>query len=316
MVKIPDFDDLTLRAVDSAMESLQENNPRGYLGASAVGDPCERKLWLNFRWVKRGFIEAGGLRRINDGHRGEQVVADMLRLVQSVNLSTEKEPGVQHSFEALGGHFRGNCDGLISGLLQDPDELYVWECKVINENKFKKLQKLRMTDESTALKNWDYIYYAQAQIYMHYFGTKKHYLTAASPGVRDLTSVCTLYVQEEAEMFIEKARRVIFASRPANKLSNDPAWHECKFCNFSSLCHGNDMPRQKSCRTCLHSSALPTGGWKCELYNKSLDLEVQKRGCESHLFVPDLIPGEQINSGPNWVEYVMGDGTVWTDQAK
>jgi hypothetical protein len=316
MVKIPDFDDLTLRAVDSAMESLQENNPRGYLGASAVGDPCERKLWLNFRWVKRGFIEAGGLRRINDGHRGEQVVADMLRLVQGVNLSTEKEPGVQHSFEALGGHFRGNCDGLISGLLQDPDELYVWECKVINENKFKKLQKLRMADENTALKNWDYIYYAQAQIYMHYFGTKKHYLTAASPGVRDLTSVCTLYVQEEAEMFTEKAKRVIFADRPASKISNDPAWHECKYCTFHQMCHGTDMPRKKSCRTCLHSSALPTGGWKCDLYDKDLDIEVQKRGCDQHLFVPDLVPGEQIDSDTDWIEYLMKDGTKWKDSRK
>jgi hypothetical protein len=315
MVKIPDTEDLTLRAVDAAMESLQENSPRGYLGASAVGDSCERKLWFNFRWVRRGFIEAGGLRRINDGHRGEQVVADMLRLVPGVNLSTEKEPGVQHSFEAIGGHFRGNCDGLIDGLLQDPDELYVWECKVVNENKFKKLQKLRFTDESTALKNWDYVYYAQAQIYMHYFGTKKHYLTAASPGVRDLTSVCTLYVQSEAEMFIEKAKRVIFAPKPPGKLSNDPAWHECKYCTFSQMCHGEDMPRQKSCRTCLHSTPLPTGGWKCEWHNKSLDLEVQKRGCEHHLFVPDLIPGEQINSGPNWVEYLMKDGSVWTDTA-
>lgn len=316
MVRVPNFEDLTLRAIDSIMESSQDNNPRGYLGASAVGDPCERKLWFNFRWVRRTFIEAGGLRRINDGHRGEQVVAALLRAVPGIDLSTEKEPGVQHSFEDLGGHFRGNCDGLLMGLLQDPSTLYVWECKVVNENKYKKLQKLCMTEEASALKNWDYVYYAQAQIYMHFFKATKHYLTAASPGVRDLTSVVTEYNPQEAQMFVDKAKRVIFANKPPSKLSEDPAWHECKYCTFHNVCHGTQMPEHKSCRTCLHSTPLQTGGWKCELHGKKLELEVQKRGCESHLFVPDLIPGEQINSGPNWVEYTMRDGTVWIDQAK
>lgn len=316
MVKIPEFQDLTLRAVDNVLESTQEARVRGYLGASAIGDPCDRKLWMSFRWVKRGFIEAAGLRRINDGHRGEQVVAALLRAVPGIDLSTEKEPGVQHSFEALGGHFRGNCDGLLMGLLQDPTTLYVWECKIINEQKFKKLQKLVDADQSVALKSWDIVYYAQAQIYMHFFGATKHYLTAGSPGVRDLTSVVTEYDQGEAEKYIERARRVIFSPYPPMKISRDPAWHECKYCTFHSMCHEQDMPRNKSCRTCLHSTPLQTGGWKCELHNKDLDIQAQEKGCASHLFVPDLIPGEQVNSGPDWVEYKLGDGTTWTNKAR
>jgi len=317
MAKIPEFQDRTLLAVDSVMEQTQESRARGYLGASAIGDGCERKLWLSFRWVKRGFIEAAGLRRINDGHRGEQVVAALLKAVPSVDLSTEKEPGVQHSFESIGGHFRGNCDGLLTGLLQDPETLYVWECKVINEAKYKKLLSLKATKgDAEALKNWDYVYYAQAQIYMHFFDAKKHYLTAASPGVRDITSVVTEYNSDEAEKLIEKAKRIIFSPRPFLKISNDPAWHECKYCTFHSMCHENDMPRNKSCRTCIHSTPLKTGGWKCEWHNKDLDMDAQLRGCDQHLFVPDIIPGEQIDSGPNWVEYLMKDGAVWIDTAK
>jgi len=317
MVKLPEIEDPTLKAMDSVMESKQESRSRNYLGASVIGDSCDRKLWLSFRWIKRGFIEAAGLRRINDGHRGEQVVAALLKDIPSVDLSTEKEPGVQHSFEAIGGHFRGNCDGLLTGLLQDPETLYVWECKVINEVKFKKLLSLKATKgEAEALKNWDYVYYAQAQVYMHFFEAKRHYLTAASPGVRDITSVVTEYNAGDAEKFIEKARRIIFSPRPAGKISSDPAWHECKYCTFHSMCHEDDLPRQKSCRTCLHSSPLKTGGWNCEWHNKELDAEAQLRGCEHHLFVPDIIPGEQINSGPNWVEYLMKDGTVWIDATK
>jgi hypothetical protein len=316
MVKLPELEDLTLRAIDNALENTQEVRSRPYLGASAIGDPCDRKLWLNFRWVKRGFIEAAGLRRINDGHRGEQVVADLLRMVPGLDLSTEKEPGVQHSFGHLGGHFRGNCDGLLTGLLQDVHTLYVWECKIINEQKFKKLQKLTDSDQSTALKNWDIVYYAQAQIYMHFFGAKKHYLTAGSPGVRDLTSVVTEYDPGEAEKYIERARRIIFSPRPALKISSDPAWHECKYCSFRSMCHEDELPKRKSCRTCLHSSPQQEGGWKCELHKKDLDMPAQEQGCENHLYVPDLIPGEQVNSGPNWVEYKLRGGTIWIDTAK
>lgn len=316
MAKIPQFEDPTLLAVERAMENAQEVRSRGYLGASIIGDNCERKLWMGFRWTKRGFIEAAGLRRINDGHRGEQVVADLLRMVSGVDLSTEKEPGAQHSFEALGGHFRGNADGLISGLLQDPDTLHVWECKVVNELKFKKLATLKSKNEDEALKNWDYVYYAQAQIYMHFFDAPRHYLTVASPGVRDIISVHTTYVREEAEMFIEKARRVIFSPKPAGKISQDAAWHECKYCTFHGICHEDEMPRQKSCRTCLHSTPMKTGGWKCELRNIDLDINAQQKGCEEHLFIPNLIPGEQINAGPNWVEYKMKNGAVWIDHTE
>lgn len=317
MVKIPEVNDPTLSAIDVVMEANQERGTRGYLGASSIGDSCDRKLWLGFRWVKKGFIEAAGLRRINDGHRGEQVVADMLQKVPGLDLSTEQEPGVQHSFEDLGGHFRGNADGLLIGLLQDPTTLYVWECKVVNETKFKKVASLKVAKgEKEALKNWDYVYYAQAQIYMHYFKAPKHYLTVASPGVRDLVSVITDYDKGDAEKFIEKANRIIFAPRPAGKISDNPAWHECKYCNFHSMCHEQDMPRSKSCRTCLHSTPLKTGGWKCELHKKPINIDEQKAGCPSHLFIPDLIPGEQVNSGPNWVEYKLKSGDVWTDQAK
>ena len=317
MAKIPQTQDPTLSAIDLMMERGQEIRSRNYLGASSIGESCERKLWLGFRWLKKGFIEAAGLRRINDGHRGEDVVANMIRLVPGTELSTEKEPGVQHSFEDLGGHFRGNCDGLLTGLIQSPEKLHVWECKVVNETKFKKLASLKISKgEDEALKNWDYVYYAQAQVYMHYFGATRHYMTVASPGVRDLVSVRTKYVQAEAEKFIEKAKRIIFAAKPPSKITEDPAWHECKYCTFHSMCHDQEFPTRKSCRTCLHSTPLKTGGWKCEFHNKDLDQDAQLTGCEHHLFIPDLIPGEQINSGPNWVEYKMGDGSVWIDTSK
>jgi hypothetical protein len=317
MVKIPNIQDPTLTALDRALEQSQHDGPRPYLGASAIGDSCERKLWLSFHWVKRGFIEASGLRRIEDGHRGEKILADWLRMVPGVDLSTEKDNGYQHSFEDLGGHFRGNCDGLITGLLQSPKKLHVWECKIINETKFKKLQTLKLSKgEENALREWDYVYYAQAQIYMHYFKAERHYLTAGSPGVRDITSVRTEYDQAEAEKLIKKAERIIFSSRPPAKISDNPAWHECKFCSFHAMCHEDELPQQPSCRTCMYSTPERNGVWKCEKHEQILTTDMQRQGCADHLFHPNLVPAEQVDYGEGWVEYKLRDGTIWKNQAK
>lgn len=317
MAKIPTVQDPTLVALDKALEDAQYNSPRQYLGASAIGEACERKLWLNFHWAKGSFIEASGLRRIEDGHRGERILADWLRLVPGVNLSTETESGAQHSFEDLGGHFRGNCDGLITGLLQSPKKLHVWECKIVNEQKFKKLNSLKLTaGEENALFQWDPIYYAQAQVYMHYFKAERHYLTAGSPGVRDITSVRTEYNEDDARKYIEKAKRIIFAKRPPAKISDNPAWYECKFCSFHSMCHEEEFPQQISCRTCMHSTPLENGVWKCEKHEQLLTLDMQRSGCVDHLFHPDLVPGEQVDYGEGWVEYKLKDGTTWKNKSR
>lgn len=317
MVKISSLQDPTLLALDEALEKAQRLQRRYYLGASAIGESCERKLWLNFRWAKRSFIEAAGIRRIEDGHRGETVLAGWLRLIPGVDLSTEKEPGAQHNFVDFGGHFRGNCDGLITGLLQSPKRLHVWECKVVNEQKHKKLHALKMSKgEDNALLEWDPIYYAQAQIYMHYFKADRHYLTAGSPGLRDLVSVRTPYVQADAEKFIAKAKRIIFSNRPASKISENPAWYECKFCSFHGMCHNGELPRDKSCRTCMYSTPTPEGTWKCEKHDYLLTDDAQARGCGDHLFHPDLVPGEQTDYGEGWVEYTLSDESKWLDGKK
>jgi len=317
MAKIPDTQDPTLLAVDVAMEAAQETEPRPYLGASSLGGPCDRQLWYTFRWVKRRVIEASGLRRIDDGHRGETVLADRLRMVSGINLSTEKEPGVQHNFQDLGGHFRGNCDGLITGLLQSPKKLHVWECKIVNEQKFKKLMLLKNTrGEDLALKEWDAVYYGQAQIYMHYFKADRHYLTAGSPGVRDVTSVRTKYNEADALALIKKAERVIFADRAPTRISSDPAWHECRYCNFRGVCHETELPELKTCRSCMHSTPVGEGGWRCEKHNKALGLHEQRVGCSDHLFHPDMVPAEQLDYGEDWVSYRLKDGTIWKNETE
>jgi hypothetical protein len=46
-----------------------EKPDRTYRGASAIGHPCDRKLWYDFHWVSRRSIDVRGYTAIADGRR-------------------------------------------------------------------------------------------------------------------------------------------------------------------------------------------------------------------------------------------------------
>lgn len=281
MAAIPEPVDPTLLAVDAAIESAQDSKPRPYLGASSIGDPCSRKLWYGFRWAAPKRFPASTLRLFEDGHRGEDIMAARLRAVPGLLLSTHADDGRQWGISDHQGHFRGHCDGFIKGLLQAPKTPHIWEHKATNETKQKKLAKLKQEKgEKEALAHWDAIYYAQAQIYMHYFEIDRHYLTASSPGERTTISCRTNYVKEHAEPLVAKAKDIIASDTPPTKLSEDPTHWLCKFCDFHSICH-DITPMVISCRTCVHSYPDKDGTWTCHKYG-SLSVEAQVEACPDY----------------------------------
>lgn len=309
--------DPTLDAVDRALEARSAAEPRrGYLGASAIGDPCDAKIWYGFRWAAQRVIKAPGVRAIEDGHRTEDLTAERLRMVPGVQLWTEDpdEPGRQIGFSD--GHFAGNCDGIIIGILQAPETPHVWENKAVNEKKQQKLVSLKTElGEKEALKAWDLTYWGQAQVYMHRLGLERHYLTCDSPGGRSTVSVRTDYDPAAAIRLEERAKRIATAERPGTRISDRPDWYECKFCDFAEVCHAKALP-EVHCRTCAHVTPTDDGQWRCERHDKFLTLQEQIEGCTSHLFHPVFVDGEPVESGPDHITYKMRNGKSWTDGPK
>lgn len=300
--------DPTLAALDALHEQASGSDaPRRYLGASAIGDPCARKIWYGFRHAMPRSFPASSYRAIQDGHRGEALMIQWLRSIPGIQLWTEDpdQPGQQIGFTALSGHHRGNLDGIISGLYQDPATPHVWEMKVCNEKKWDKLVKLILKHgEKAALKVWDEIYYAQAQDYMHHMQLTHHYLTVATPGKRKLVSCRTEYCATDAKAILKKAETIIAAERPPLRLSDNPAWYQCKWCDYHTLCHGQAMPAV-NCRTCAHSTARldESQPWTCELNQP--EICGKQAGCDRHAYHPDLVAnhGEAIGAD-------MSTGTI------
>lgn len=274
--------------IEAAMKALEEREgKRGMsrrVGGSSVGKECLRAGWYSFRWASPVVMSAKGLLTVNDGFRGEDYIAGLLRGVPGLQLWTEdpERPGKQISFELVDGHFVGKLDGIVLGLLQAPKTPHVWEAKVVNEKKFTKLKKdVEKFGEKHALEQWDGTYFAQAQMYMHGMKLTRHYLTVASPGVRELVGVRTEYQRERAEMFLGRAESIVFSSGIPSRISKDPAHFGCKWCDHADVCHSGAAPL-RNCRTCRWSKPYGEGVWGCELQEKELSYEEQAAGCDKY----------------------------------
>ena len=300
----------TLEAIDAAMEAGQQARFRPYLGMSAIGGPCERRLWLEFRWAFAPSFEAATLRRFEDGHRSEDIMAERLRLVDGIELlSLDPSTGRQFEFTDFGGHFAGHMDGAIVGLKEAPATWHVWEHKCTNEKKQASLAKLiRDKGEKAALEAWDATYYAQAVLYMHYSGMKRHYLTCSTPGTRDTISVRTEPNPKLAKQLIAKAERIIFADTIPDGVSENPSWYECKMCPMWDFCFGGRAATQVNLRTCIDSTPMPDGAWQHA--GRVVTLDEQKQACPDHLMRPDLIsyakPVEADTENDRWIKYDNG----------
>jgi len=302
MTKLPEIKifDITLQEIDKHLENKKFlEKDRIYLGMSQIGEECWRKLFYSFRKVKKTKIPAKNIRAIEDGYLQESVMAERLRFLLYIELYTEdpKNPGNQIGFDLLLGHFRGHCDGIIKGIKEAPRTWHVWEHKSVNEKKFNKLKKIRedLLNEKKVLKEWDIIYYVQAQIYMHCSQLERHYLTVTTPGGRDYVSIRTNYNKKDAESIIEKAKIIIFDNWhiPA-KISQKREFYKCKWCDYQEICHDGVFP-DINCKTCRYLEPIKDGKNKCLFLDEIIDEnKLFHNKCKNHLYNPALINAKLI----------------------
>lgn len=311
MAALPDTPCPTLAACDKALEDGQERRKRGYLGMSAIGKECERALWYDFRWAVETAFDANTLKRFEDGHVSEDIAVARLAKTPGLEVHAVDENGDQFGFKDIGGHFSGHMDGVILGLVQAPKTWHVLEIKA--SEKWTDLDKAkRKVGEKHALSEWNKVYYAQAVLYMDYAGLDRHYLVCVSPGARRWTAIRTDADPVFAQILRDKAERIIFADSAPSRIGN-PDNFVCRFCDHAEVCH-RGAPAQRNCRTCLHSTPTRDGEWRCEHHQQTLSRDDQDAGCSEHRFLPDLVPGEQIDADPHSVTYRMPDGSLWEDK--
>jgi hypothetical protein len=307
MAELPAPPTPTLSAIYAAYEAEQGDGFRDHLGASLIGKTCTRALWYDFRWVTASRHPGRLLRLFETGQLEEARLVRNLRATGATVLEVDPETGRQFRVEAHGGHFGGSLDGVAIGLLEAPKTWHVLEFKTHSVKSFADLVAKGVVASKPQ-------HAAQMQVYMHLTGITRALYVAVC---KDTDALHIERVEADkafAERLLEKAGRIIFAQRPPPRLSDDPAWYECRMCAHHVVCHGGGAAAV-NCRTCLHATPLE-GGWHCARHDRMQGSQEQRGACERHLFIPDLVPGEVTDAGDDHVAYRMKDGAIWVNDAR
>lgn len=277
---------------------------------SMLGTECDRALWYAFRWApaKEKFI-GRMLRLFQTGFREEDRIVEDLRMIGLEVDDVDPATGRQWTARALGGHIRGKLDGKVLGVPEAPAKRHVLEAKSHNAKSFGKLQ-------AHGVKKAKFEHWVQCQMYMHITGDDRALYAATCKNDDTLHYERVKYDPEFCSRMVARLQRILESDAPPAPISVDRKAPDCRFCKAKPLCVGESFARV-NCRTCLHSTPLLHGdaAWTCARWAKPLLADEQRAACPSHLFIPGLVPGEQVDVDEEreTVTYRLRDGSMWVD---
>lgn len=261
-----------------------EDGVRSHLGASIVGQECDRALAYDWMWASaeppRGRknepqpdAEARMLRLWNRGHLEEGRLIALL-LAAGVQVYQQDSEGNQFRIAAFGGHFGGSLDGIAMGCPDLPIGVpCLLEFKTHSGKSF-----LDLVEQGVRLAKPQH--YAQMQLYMGKRGLQYALYCASCKDDDELYFEIVMYDGVTDANYLERARSIIFNSTlPPRLRGASPSYFHCKYmCDHKLVCFHTKEPR-RSCRTCQFSKPLEDGSWVCTHTGELLNKAAQLRGC-------------------------------------
>lgn len=307
MVALPVSLTPTVDAIYKSYEDSQGSGFRDHLGASLIGGPCDRAKWLTWRWATRAFHTGRILRLFDTGNLAEaRFVADLRRIGVTV-LEVDPETGRQWQFRDETSHFGGSCDAIAMGFPEAPKSWAIVEMKTHSDKSFKSLTKDGVEKSKPE-------HYAQCQVYMFMANIERTMYVAANKNDDSLYVERIKLDTAFAMRMMAKAKNIIASQNPPERISQDPNWFICKWCNHNAVCFGNALP-ERHCRACAFSEPVAEGKWMCQKHGNELSSKMQRVGCPDQRYIPSLVAGKQTDAAPDaaWIEYELDTGEKWRD---
>jgi hypothetical protein len=289
-MKIPDREETIENLIDKAHEA-RPDRPRPHMGASMLGNICERKMWLSFRWAVQPKFPGRVLRLFRRGHQEEPNIIKDLRAIGIVVKPLNAQEGVN-----FGCHVSGSIDAIIeSGVPEAPNKRHIGEFKTHSFKSFKDVEEKGVEKSKPE-------HYAQMQVYMHGTGIDRALYVAVCKDNDRLYTERVRYDKELAEKIVARGKRIALSERMPPPISTDPSWYQCKFCDAHSFCHDTKLTKHVNCRTCAHSTPKDDSTWWCDRYECTIEIETQHGGkdCPAHTLHPDLVPWAMKDSDHEW----------------
>jgi hypothetical protein len=282
--------------IDQVMVDSADNTPREHLGCSQIGHACERWLWLSFRWAVRPSFSGRTLRIFRRGNREERIIASDL---ESIGIDI-RNTGASQKRISFGPHVGGSVDGIIErGVPGAEGKRHIAEFKTTNAKNFSKLEK-------EGVQKAQPMHYAQMQLYMLGTGIDRAlYVAVCKDDDRYYTERVSLD-KAAAEALRDKALRIVASETMPAPISTDPSWYQCRFCDAHEFCHTTKLTKEVNCRTCAHSA--PQEHWHCNRWEDDIPVGHQRKGCDSHVLHPDLVPWQFRQSDDEFDALYVIDG--------
>jgi hypothetical protein len=205
-------------------------NYRQYLGASFLGNDCQRKI--QFNW----FCDPKFPVRTKDifarGHFFEDAMRQHLI---AAGFKFENDPK-RLAFTAADDLFRGHADGIITDGPQVPALIYpcLWECKCLNAKGWRAVER-------DGLKGLYKVYGAQVAIYQAYLDvTNPALFSVINADTCERLHFAVPFDAELAQMMSDRAVAIIEASRIGEllpRIVDDPEDWRCKMCPWKERCY-------------------------------------------------------------------------------
>jgi len=294
-MKLPEQQHSIAKLIYDSYEQNQEP-PRPHLGCSLLGEKCDRKLWLQFRWAVIEKFEGRILKLFARGQNEEIEIFNDLRRIGAHVDSGQKRVD-------FGSHVSGSIDGIVSRLYFAPKAVAVLECKTHGEKSFKDLV-------AKGLEKSKPLHWVQCHVYMLGMKMDRSLYYGVNKNTDEIYTEWLHLDKELAEKSVERGQRIAMTDRMPEPISNDPSWFECKFCSAYSFCHQTQTTKETNCRTCSHSTPLPDSTWRCERHDgNDIPLEYQRSGCECHVLHPDTVLWKlDSNASSQWDATWIIDG--------
>lgn len=297
-MKIPEPEHSIQGLIDKHHEA-QAEPPRPHMGCSQLGHPCDRWLWLSFRWAVQPQFPGRILRLFRRGQNEEEtVVADLRAIGMDVRKTGSNQVRVN-----FGSHVSGSIDAIIeSGVPEAKTSRHVAEFKTHSKKSFDDLEK-------NGVEKSKFEHFVQMQLYMYGMDIDRALYVAVC---KDDDRIYTERIRLDkaiAEKYIARGKRIALDNRMPPPLSTDPSWYQCKFCESYSFCHETKTTKQVNCRTCAHSTAKEDSTWRCERHEADgIPVEFQRQACDSHVLHPDLVPWERKDGLDQWTAVYVIEG--------
>jgi hypothetical protein len=218
--------------MDAAALSEQKEARRDYLGASAIGSECLRKV--QFDWQVDSTHPARTKRIFSRGHMFEEIT---VKAMGQAGFRIERDT-LATRFATADDTFRGHADGIIVAGPAVEGLAYpcLFEHKALGSSGWKKLEK-------DGLKKAYFHYYLQVQLYMAYLGLDQNpaLFTAVNSDTCHVLHMLVPFDAEAAQGASDRAVTVIKATQAGEllpRIANKQDDWRCKMCSHQVRCWG------------------------------------------------------------------------------